>query len=227
MAMINPSPAYYLNVNGYIRTARQGDKYLFLMACSSGNVAYYCVARMNPDGSMDTSFGNSSIVQLTSMGTSGPRSLDPRRLLIDQDGKILVAGSCNQGGQYAFCFSRLNADGSPDTTFGTSGTVISAFTGDTTGLGDVTILSDGKLVAAGLCDGICVARYLPNGSFDTAFGVNGWFRQSVGFTSTDVNGVHVYADGKILVMGKGRANGVLMVRFQPNGAFDTSFNTTG
>ncbi|HEV7644609.1 MAG TPA: carboxypeptidase regulatory-like domain-containing protein [Pyrinomonadaceae bacterium] len=71
----------------------------------------FTLARMNTDGSVDTSFGTSgfTITPEDSMGTTKPSAL-----LIQPDGKILVGGTIMVGGLSDFAVARYNADGSLD-----------------------------------------------------------------------------------------------------------------
>src|SRR5262249_25136126 len=113
------------------------------------------------------------------------------------DGKILGAGDSPLGSSSCNTFSyqdrnslifRLNTDGSLDTTFGTGGIVSAnlATVGNCPddGFRDVTLQSDGKIVATGYAnttqDGstnaknnISVARFNSNGTFDTTFDGDG------------------------------------------------------
>ncbi len=69
------------------------------------------VARLNPDGSLDTSFQDPVI-----SGGNGSSSI--RRLMLQSDGKVLLTGNFAYVGGFArSCIGRLNADGSTDTTF--------------------------------------------------------------------------------------------------------------
>ncbi|MDI1256880.1 MAG: T9SS type A sorting domain-containing protein [Flavobacterium sp.] len=90
------------------------------------------VARLNSDGSLDSSFG---------IGTGSNSAI--RNILATPAGKILVGGSFSSfNGGTARCFAQLNNDGSTDTSFqnpfGTDGTVT-----------DIALQADGKLLVAG------------------------------------------------------------------------------
>jgi uncharacterized delta-60 repeat protein len=66
------------------------------------------VARLNSDGSLDTSFGN---------GMTGAEDI-VSSLVLQQDGKILISGRFGGvNGIQRLRFARLNTDGSVDTTF--------------------------------------------------------------------------------------------------------------
>ena len=134
------------------------------------SAANFCLARYNPDGSLDTAFDTDGKVTTTLSGGAA------NALAIQGDGKTVVAGSCFVSSVLRFCLARYNPDGSLDATFDTDGVV-------TTAIGSVqanalAIQGDNKIVAAGYCRvgsqyDFCLARYNANGSLDTSFS-GGW-----------------------------------------------------
>ena len=117
------------------------------------------------------------------------------------DGKIIVAGTAYIGdgaGNYVgdFVVRRLNADGTPDTAFGTNGSAQTTFYRYGAGILDQSFSatytmkvqpSDGKIIVAGICrvngapnpntqlrlgNDLCLVRYNANGTLDTSFGGN-------------------------------------------------------
>ena len=138
--------------------------------------------------------------------------------------------------------ARYNADGSLDTTFGTSGKVVTDF-GVRRGRGRAIALQpDGKILVAGNMSGgggndnFGVVRYNPDGSLDTGFGTGG-------MTNTDflggtdwAEGVALLPNGKIVVGGFGEMQapcyqchkyGPGLVQYNADGSLDTSFGTGG
>ncbi|MBD1554564.1 M10 family metallopeptidase C-terminal domain-containing protein [Pseudomonas typographi] len=73
------------------------------------------VLRLNADGSFDTSFG---IDGKATFEVAPDDSNNPRSVTVQADGKILIAGQSVLNNNSDFGIIRLNADGSPDTTFG-------------------------------------------------------------------------------------------------------------
>ena len=80
------------------------------------------VVRYNPNGSLDTSFGNGGIV--TTTFPEGSYAFD---VALQADGKIIAAGTVFvdfNPGEYSdtdFALARYNPDGTPDATFGSGG----------------------------------------------------------------------------------------------------------
>lgn len=129
------------------------------------------LARYNTDGSLDTSFGSNGLVAPTITETDfGSAS----GVALQTDGKILVAQARDFFVGF-FAVSRYQASGSPDTTFGSGGTVTTPL-GDFAGAAAVALQADGKIVAAGagnvsidfdtleLSADIAVLRYNPSGA---------------------------------------------------------------
>jgi len=87
------------------------------------------------------------------------------------DGKIVAAGysAVSLGPDFDFAVARYNANGSQDTTFGSSGKVTTSFGTDDDRAFAVAVQADGKIVAAGYSGSssaagtrnFVLARYLP------------------------------------------------------------------
>ncbi|MGH2947364.1 MAG: hypothetical protein ACRDPC_14120 [Solirubrobacteraceae bacterium] len=85
----------------------------------TGNVggnAMMTVTRLKSNGSLDTTFDGDGTATID-VGSASDIANDA---VLQPDGKIVVAGSM-QALAGDFAVGRLNADGSPDTTFGTAG----------------------------------------------------------------------------------------------------------
>ena len=83
------------------------------------------------DGTPDGSFGSSGIVT-TSFDVKGSGQING--LLLQQDGKILAAGTFDEGTKSAFAVTRYNADGSLDKSFGVQGYAVLSALNDPDGL---------------------------------------------------------------------------------------------
>lgn len=213
----------------------QSDGKIVVVGYSDANGSNdFVVARYNTDGSLDTSFNSVGMV-ITDIGTG---STDYAfGVAVQTDGKIVVAGSSDAGGSVDFAVIRYNADGSLDTSFNSTGKVltdIGTASGDT--LSSVRIQSDGKLVVTGYsdvngADDSVVVRYNANGSLDTSFNSTGKVLTDIGTATYDgANALLIQTDGKIVTGGWSDVNGTsdfMLVRYNANGSLDTSFNTTG
>ena len=165
------------------------------------------VVRYTANGSLDASFGVGGKLAL-------PATLVGEGLALQGDGKFVLVGSVNVGSGVTastdFALLRLNADGSPDTTFGTAGTVTTAISTDRDSAHAVALQADGRIVVAGTASNInanfAVARYNTNGTLDTSFANAGKLTIDF-FGFTDIaESVLVQPDGKILLGGAARDN---------------------
>ena len=157
------------------------------------------LVRFNSDGTLDTTFGAGGKVT-TGFGGGG-RGWD---VVVQPDGKLVAAGvAFSNSAQGGFGLARYNVDGSPDTSFGDNGTVLTLNAGMARA---VALQSDGKIVAAGdhvtptFSGDFAVARYRSDGSPDSAFGSGGIVTTDFG-ASEAANGVAIQSDGKIVAGG--------------------------
>jgi uncharacterized delta-60 repeat protein len=130
------------------------------------------------------------IVSARSFGTDGKVTTDlgaherANTIAIDPEGRIVAAGVTYTTVPYtpSFGVARYHADGSLDRTFGGDGTVVTDARATAT---DVAVDSKGRIAAVGYTDNdtqcgpsqcgpkFAVARYLPDGRLDPAFGGDG------------------------------------------------------
>lgn len=177
------------------------------------------VARYAPHGSPDSSFGGDGKVP-TDLGVSG--------VVIQTDGKIVVAGSIARGRRTDVAVRRYLSDGTPDAEFGSGGRVITDFGAFWDSAREVALQSDGRIVVAGtsepsvLASAFALARYTTSGRLDRGFGKGGKVRTVfdvgvTGFASfsakrqkqgvlvrwrttseVGVRGFHIYRDGTLV-----------------------------
>ena len=180
------------------------------------------LARLNIDGSLDGSFSKDG-KQTTDLIISS--------IAIQSDGKIVVAGSTNNGSNTNFVVARYNTDGSPDRSFSGDGKEYIDL-----GATSVAIQKDGKIVVAGdpFLDAINIiglARLNNDGSLDKSFSDDG--QQSTYFTGLAiVESIAVGGDGKIVVSGisydgSGNGGNYFIGRYNPDGSLDSSFSDDG
>jgi uncharacterized delta-60 repeat protein len=111
----------------------------------------FIVIRYNPDGTVDTGFGNGGVA--TALFGAG-RNATPTALVLQGD-KILTGGSVDGD----FALARFNASGTLDQSFDGDGLVTTDFGGDDA-IGALAVDPDGKAVAAGHSGGnVALARY--------------------------------------------------------------------
>jgi uncharacterized delta-60 repeat protein len=156
---------------------------------------------------------------------------------VQSDGKILIAGesyASEAGG--VFTLVRYLTNGALDTSFGTGGIIEQAF-GTGANAHALALQPDGKVLAGGYStsadtgkSSFLVARYLANGTLDTSFGTNGSSAVSVGTGANFCHVLMLQSDGKIILSGGAMTDNnydFVLVRFNSDGAPDTSFGTSG
>ncbi|MBC8098835.1 MAG: hypothetical protein H7Y11_05295 [Armatimonadetes bacterium] len=195
------------------------------------------LARINPDGSLDTSFDGDGLLLLD---TASIR--DVKHVLQDANSKLLVAGIAGDNTDMTLALLRLNADGSLDTAFGTAG-VISIDLDSDNALemvalalvsGDKLLLSASTYSAA--FKGLVLARFSADGSPDTSFGTAGIvFQEAIDNTHSLVR----LPDDKLVAVGEffspapgfpfqnNASRHVLLTRLNVDGSIDTSFGLNG
>ncbi|MFB7785810.1 calcium-binding protein [Streptomyces vinaceus] len=170
------------------------------------------VARYLPNGSLDPTFSGDGMVTANFGGTEFGNAV-----AVQPDGKIVAAGS----GAVGVALLRYNADGSPDSGFGSGGRTSVHFPGDGGGANALALQPNGKIVIAGQADDpnsqeandFGVARFNSNGTVDTGFGGDGF--AATGFQDWDeARGVLVQPDGKIVAAGFGAGFAFALARYQ-------------
>lgn len=155
-------------------------------------VSSFALARYQPDGRLDTSFGSGGIVTGPCCGASA--------LALQPDGKVVLAGSTSRANRASFgIVSRYGPNGSLDDTFGSGGVA----EGPDGGFADLVLQPDGKIVAAGTAPeayAFRLARFNLDGSLDPSFGSGGSVQTLHGY-SASASAVAVQPDGKIVVAG--------------------------
>ncbi len=204
------------------------------------------VARYNPDGSIDYTFGNTNYGKtFFYYGCSQHNFYED--MSIQPDGKIVVAGYYQysqtpwQYSNYDFAVVRLNTDGSSDLSFnGSGGTTFPYGFYQTDDYFQAVAVhpTSSKIILAGHTfenstkNNFVLIQLNPDGSFDQSFG---WY----GRTNVDFFGNEDYAyaltlqtDGKIIVGGSAQSQDgtdrqFALARFNPNGSLDTAFGSGG
>jgi len=210
---------------------------------STNGAVDLALARYNPDGTLDASFGTGGIVTTP---VDFPGSFDRvTSVVLQPDGKIVLAGSTLDVNFFAnFALARFNSDGTLDASFGTGGTVTTSF-GVSAEPSSVAVQADGKIVAAGEAnvDGgedFALVRYNSNGSLDATFGTGGKvttaFPGPAGQRFAFAFSLAVQPDDRIVAAGYARTDAAgastpsfdfVLARYNSNGTLDASFGTGG
>ncbi len=200
------------------------------------------VARFNPNGSFDTTFGGDGDITIDSGATSGGEtatavSIDPAT------GNILVLGEAAiaaTGDTSDLVLARVQPGGAPDNTFDGPGAMpgngVFRLDFDDTEAGRDIIPNADKVVftaqkGTGTARVVKIVQLTSTGALDTAsFGnPNGFFDfQWAASTDSFADGLAQQGDGKFIVSGS--INGTAtygVARINTNGSLDTTFNSGG
>ena len=224
-------------------SGNSGDAAFALQLDSSGNIYVggfsdangsddIAVVKLQPNGSLDTSFGNAGIALI---GVSGDGATS---LQLDGLGNIYVGGVSDANGSNDFAVVKLNSTGSLDSSFGNAGIALIDISNDIAstlqldGLGNIYV--GGFSNANGSLD-FAIVKLQPNGSLDTSFGNAGIALIDISGNSDDAAfALQLDGLGNIYVGGVSDANGSFdgvgdctVVKLQPNGSLDTSFGNAG
>ena len=195
-----------------------------IVVAGGGGAAHsMCVARLNANGTFDTTFGSSGRRRIDFGGTIEETAFGMAR---QPDGKLVLAGDADF---QRVTVARLNPNGLLDKTF--SGNGKATFTwGALSRATAVIVLPNGKLLLGGFSGpeggNVQAARMNPNGTLDSSFGTGG--KATVDFGGDDFGlAMARQADGRILLAGRSTTAGAVVARLRPNGALDPDFAGDG
>jgi uncharacterized delta-60 repeat protein len=169
-------------------------------AGTSDSYRRFALARYNPDGSLDASFGAGGQVR-----TDFHRAAFASSVAVRPGGRIVVAGGSNG----RFALARYRSNGGLDRSFSRNGMVTTRFgdrPGDRATAQSVAIDSRRRIVAAG--GGFKLARYNRDGRLDRSFGRRGKVTTSIGHGYALALSAAIDAHDRIVV-GGGHTNFVL------------------
>lgn len=193
--------------------AVQPDGKIVVNGCTSDyystKLASFVLRYADDDGNLDATFGTGGAVIDAFTGTS--KDSYSKALIIQEDNKIVVAGTGNNGTDYDAYVARYETNGDPDNTFGTAGKVSFSYSGYDDFLSSITIQTDKKILLGGYSkiydasqysNDFTVTRLDSNGTLDASFAGSGKTNLSVYNFDEYANGIKLQDDGKIVVAGK-------------------------
>jgi uncharacterized delta-60 repeat protein len=198
-----PYPSYAIS-SGMVLDGAGG----ILVTASPGDG--FKVIRLTSSGALDPNFGSNGVATI-SLG-SIPGTPNAAELALQPDGKIVVAGVAAFSPDVVV--GRLQANGVPDTSFGTAGVAVANVGTNPANVASVRAVAvqpDGKVDVAGtLADAIfpapqpahqVVARFLGDGRSDTTFGNGGVASATFGLQRSVTESAALGSDGRLVVGG--------------------------
>ncbi len=189
------------------------------------------VARLNTDGSFDTTFDDDGKLSTTFNG----EGLLARSLNLQTDGKIVVAGYTSRSTGNAALIVRYNSNGSLDTTFDDDGFAFPQIALHQTVISSAKIQPDGKIVVGGYSSetsgdfDFTAARINSNGSLDVTFDADGIVKTPIGNADDRANSLNIQTDGKIVLSGYATdsSQDIALTRYNTDGSLDPAFDNDG
>ena len=204
-----------------IATAVQPDGKVIIAGSftSFNGVAQNRIARLNVNGSLDSSFAIGS----------GPNA-QVNAVAIQPDGKIIIGGDFTGVSTItAQRIARLNPNGSVDTSFNPH-PAFDVTNGADNSITDIEIQPDGKVVIGGIfrtyrtVQRNLVARLLSDGTLDTSFNPGSGPDNYVSAVAVDASGRVLIGGAFTMVAGQPRGG---IARLNSNGTLDSSFAGAG
>jgi uncharacterized delta-60 repeat protein len=232
-------PTSALWIHEMLGSALQDDGKIVLAGTSNFH-SYIEVVRLNPDGSLDTSFNQ------TGFATYAPNPGGTwifTDVKVMSDGKILIGYTSQNLFNSRSTLLRLLPNGAVDASFGNAGKIDIGMTliGDATWLYSIALQTDGKILANCLAttssasQKYIIARIKTNGTLDTSFGINGLARCPYlpgENRHVIANTICLQNDGKILATGIIPTDGInadtmFILRYNTNGTPDATYGING
>jgi uncharacterized delta-60 repeat protein len=210
---------------------QEDGKILAAGRVANNNSWHYAIARYNDNGSLDSSFGEGGKV-VTNVYSENLGY----KIVLQSDGKIIMAGSTHNGVTNDFAMIRYNSDGSQDSTFGLGGKLTTDFGNNNDFSQSIVLQKDNKIIQAGwtgMSDiwDYAIVRYNTDGSLDSSFGTGGKVVTDLVGQFDYCFNVAVQSDGKIILVGTTLSKSLNyvfgIVRYNNDGSLDSTFDSDG
>lgn len=192
---------------------------------------YTVLVKHKSDGTIDSSFGRNGFTDPIKLSDAKTATLQN----VDGDIKILVAGSFDKYEYANFGLTRINSNGTVDTTFGVGGKVTTDLNGyqdDVLAICIQTISDIDKILMAGRATNgsgytdFAMARYSANGVLDATFGTGGKVLTDFNAEMDEAHVIFLQPDNKIILAGSASRD-FAIARYSSNGVLDAGFGTGG
>lgn len=191
------------------------------------------LTRLNPDGSIDTEFGENGIVEYD----SGAEKEWIQAITTQADGKILLVIYAKLENHNSIVL-RLNINGTLDNSFGKNGKATIDMGSDAQTINSIKVQNDGHIIIAGIIKlqgkkSFGIMKLLPNGVLDKKFAENGIFRYNY---QSKENRYELFTiiGNSIFIVGLtddddfNRSDSeIIILKLNENGNFDNSFGDKG
>jgi uncharacterized delta-60 repeat protein len=213
--------------------AVQADKKVILAGYTSIIYQDVVAVRLNEDGTLDSSFSDDGVLQL-STGTGPIERFSA--VAIAPNGDIVFSGGTGDfTSNTKYLVARCDSNGVWDQDFNGSGWVSTNLSTQADLAFTVALQLDGKIVVGGTSSNnngsMGIVRYTSDGTLDTTFSGNGKTFIDYFDNSDQLRDLKIQADGKIIICGfTGSGVGIsdiMVVRLKTNGEIDSTFANNG
>jgi uncharacterized delta-60 repeat protein len=241
---ISIDPTY--GTNGYATGATNGrfvnvsamlPNNNILVAGNGNATTSYIVEKHLEDGTSDLAFGSNGFASINIAANSKDNA---NAMQVQSDGTILIAGTSDSDlslfGTYWDVFvSRLLADGTLDTSFGTNGHVKTNLGTNDDEVWEIATTSKGAIYVLAATQNTSIAtkllKYDATGNLDITFGINGVLDVPIAIDSR-VYEMQINAQDEIIISGTELNSStneyeVMVLKLDAQGAFITSFGNSG
>ena len=231
--------------NGYTFISVGLEAYAYDMARDAQGNIYICgtayvtfdhsdvlLARLLPNGTPDDTFGTNG-VQTYTVGTG---DAEAQSIVIQDDGKIILAGRAGFGDLADALVMRIKDNGAADGAFGDAGILMTAaYSGNEDGFYGVDLLADGAVVTAGYAvvnflGRAVVAMIDTNGVFVDSFDGDGVLELGLPGTEHQCWSI-IGEEQSMIVCGHVQVDpsnrDLFVARVKTNGVTDISYGTNG
>lgn len=192
------------------------------------------VARLLPDGSLDSGFGMAGVSKLPFV--SPPENWFLGLQFGDHPLVLGTTSDASDGGDLVVM--RLHEDGVLDSDFGTGGTLLLDGQ-DIDHASAIDVRPDGKILVGGYTDDngtdyTTLFQRLVDGAADASFGNNGYMQVDASSALAELyeeaKGMALATDGSVILLGQSggdASSSVYLVKVTPGGVLDPTFGTGG
>jgi uncharacterized delta-60 repeat protein len=207
-----------------------------IFVCGLAYVTYpnsvVLLMKFRPDGTPDPGFGVNGVIT-TAIGTG---EAEAQKMVIQSDGKLVLAGRAGFGGSSDGLLLRYRDNGELDETFSGDGWLLTdAFPATGDQFNGVAVLSDGSIVAAGQVDQnfiykTMLAKVSSDGIFDNGFAGSGQFVEDIGVSGDEAYNIISMGD-QFVICGYASPTpdnrDLMLVKYNADGTRNSGFGTNG
>lgn len=213
---------------------RNDGKILLLGIRDFTTASDFALVQLNKNGSIDSAFGSNGVVSNFFPGLYP----EHKPMLLLKNGQILVGGNDRLNGKSCLSTIRFTENGLLDTTFCDKGKLRYSITLDGETLHAMALQNDDKVLIVGYSrsnfnNSIILARFHPNGEFDSSFIKNGILSKPNGIKYFIPRKIFLDNLGDIYIAGLANdtlynGNGKFsVIKIKANGNLDSSYGNGG